>query len=67
MVQKVKSIFPVCSEGQKVSHCNSMSRDNVCMLYNLNVMVIQFQPAERRQRGKTTVLVLKKEKGNTDH
>lgn len=36
-------------------------------LYNLNVMVIQFQLAEKRQRSRTTALELKEEKGNGDH
>ncbi len=48
--KRVKKISPVYTEGQKVSHCNSMSkvwkREERDDLYNLNVMVIQFQLAE---------------------
>lgn len=39
----------------------------VSILYNLNVMVIQFQLAEKRQRSRTIPLEVKEEKGNGDH
>lgn len=69
-VEKKKNISPVYSERSKgvviiviLRVRAERKRGGVYMLYDLNVMVIQFQLAERRQRSRTALEEKGRKKG----